>query len=231
MDPSLHHGWDLNRDAARRLQATLATEVVHEDDFSNLRSVAGIQISYPRTASGAVIGRAAVTMLTLPDLEVLEQRIVFRSVTFPYIPGLRSFREAPLALAALELLPSLPDLLLVDGHGTAHSQRFGVASHIGLLLDVPTIGCASMQPIGVAQEPADVAGAWTPLVDNDEVIGAAVRARSGSRPVYVSSGHRVSLESAISMVLSCTRGHRQPEPLRLATRLPAGLRQDQTTAP
>jgi len=231
MHPSLHHGWDLSRDDARRLQQTLATEVLREDDLPDVRSVAGVHFGYPRTASGAVTGRVAVVVLKLPDLELLEQRVVIRSVTFPYIPGLRSFRETPLALAALEQLSELPDLLLVEGHGVAHSHRFGVASHIGVLLDMPTVGCTRSVPVGVADDPDPQPGTWSPLTDNGETIGAAVRTRPGSRPVYVSTGHRISLESAIATVLQSTRGYRQPEPLRLAARLASEQGRGRTTAP
>lgn len=224
MHPSVHHGWDLSRDDARRLQQALAREVMREDDLPELRAVAGVTLGYPRTATGRVIGRAAVVVLGLPDLEVVEQRIVFRPVTFPYIPGFRSFRESPLALAALEELTCQPDLLLVDGHGVAHSARFGVASHLGILLDLPTVGCSTSAPVGIALEPAPQSGAWSPLIDHEEIIGAAVRTRAGSRPVFVSSGHRVSLESAVRIVLEATRTHRLPEPLRLATQLAAEQR-------
>jgi deoxyribonuclease V len=221
MHPSPLHGWDLSRDDARRLQQALATEVSLEDDLPDLRLIAGVHLGYPRTASGAVIGRAAVVVVRLGDLGVVEQHIVFRSVTFPNIAGYQSFREAPLALAALEALTEQPDLLLVDGHGVAHPKRFGVASHLGVVLDLPTIGCSTSLPMGVALEPAAQAGAWSPLTDGAEVIGAAVCTRPGSRPVYVSSGHRISLASAIQIVLDTTRGYRQPEPLRLAVRLAA----------
>jgi deoxyribonuclease V len=231
MHPSLHHGWDLSRDAARRLQQTLATEVLREDDLPDVRSVAGVHLGYPRTASGAVTGQATVVVLSLPELELVEQRVAIRSVTFPYIPGLRSFRETPLALAALEQLAKMPDLLLIDGHGVAHPQRFGVASHIGLLLDMPTVGCSTTVPVGVAMDPDAEPGAWSPLTDNQEIIGAALRTRPGSRPIYVSTGHRISLETAIGAVLTCTRGYRQPEPLRLAARLATDHSMRGTTAP
>ena len=231
MHPSLHHGWDLSRDAARRLQQTLATEILREDDLPDVRSVAGVQIRYPRTTSGAVTGQAAVVVLSLPEFEVVEQHVIIRSVTFPYIRGLRSFRETPLALAALQQLVVRPDLLLIDGHGIAHPQRFGVACHIGLLLDVPTVGCSASAPVGVTVEPDAEPGAWSPVTDNQETIGAAVRTRAGSRPVYVSTGHRISLETAIGAVLQSTHGYRQPEPLRLAARLAVGQSGRRIAAP
>jgi deoxyribonuclease V len=208
MHPSLDPGWNLSRDAARRLQMTLATEILREDDLPDVWSVAGVQIGYPRTTSGAVTGQAAVVVLSLPEFEVVEQHVVIRSVTFPYIRGLRSFRETPLALAALQQRAVRPNLLLVDGYGIAHPQRFGVASHIGLLLDVPTVGCSATAPMGVAVEPDVHPGAWSPVTDDHETIGAAVRARPGSRPVYVSTGHRISLETAIGAVLESRRGYR-----------------------
>jgi deoxyribonuclease V len=224
MHASLHHGWDLSRDDARRLQQTLAAEIVREDELPELRSLAGVTLGYPRAASGSIVGRAAVVVVRLPDLEILEQQVVIRAVTFPYIPGFRSFREAPLVIAALEALTARPDLLLVEGHGIAHPARFGVASHLGVVLDLPTMGCATSAPIGTALEPAPEVGSWTPLLDRNERIGAAVRTKAGSRPVYVSTGHRISLESALRIVLETTRTHRLPEPLRLASRLATAQR-------
>ena len=224
MHASLHHGWDLSRDDARRLQQTLASEVIREDELPELRSLAGVTLGYPRAASGSVVGRAAVAVVRLPNLEIVEQHVIIRAMTFPYIPGYRSFREAPLVIAALETLTTQPDLLLVEGHGVADAARFGVASHLGILLDLPTLGCSTSAPIGTALEPAPEAGAWSPLLDHDEVIGAAVRTKAGSRPVYVSSGHRISLATALRIVLETTRTHRLPEPLRLASRLAAAQR-------
>lgn len=221
MPPSLLHGWDLSRDDARRLQQSLAAAVMREDDFPVLRVVAGVHVGYPRTPSGSIVGRAAVVVLRLPDLDIIDQHVVLRPVTFPHVPGYESFREAPLALAAINELVVEPDLLMVDGHGVSHAKRFGVASHLGILLDLPTIGCSTSVPVGVAAEPLAHAGAWSPLRDADEVIGAAVHSRAGSRPLYVSSGHRIGLESAVGVVLELTRGHRQPEPIRLAVRLAA----------
>jgi deoxyribonuclease V len=217
------HDWDLSWDEARRVQEELAGHVSCDDDFGALRTVAGVDLAYPRTASGVVIGRAAVVVLSLPELEVVEEHVVTRPVTFPYIPGLLSFREAPIALAALRQVRAQPDLLLVDGHGIAHPRRFGIASHLGVLLDLPTIGCATSILVGKADEPASEPGASTPLVDGGDVIGTALRTRVRSRPIYVSPGHRVSVEAAATLVMSCTRGYRLPEPTRLADRL-AGQR-------
>jgi deoxyribonuclease V len=141
---------------------------------------------------------------------------------------LLSFREAPIALAALQQVRHQPDILLVDGHGIAHPRRFGIASHLGVLLDLPTIGCAKSVLVGKAAEPGLSPGESTALLDGDDVIGTAIRTRLRSRPIYVSPGHRVSVETAAALVMQCLRGYRLPEPTRLADRL-AGQRG--TTAP
>ena len=223
MHPSLDHDWNLSWDDARRVQETLAERVSRQDDFGTIRTVAGIDLAYPRNASGTVTGRAAVVVLAYPDLDIVEERVVTRSVTFPYVPGLLSFREAPIALAAFQELRIQPDLLLVDGHGIAHPRRLGLASHLGVLLDLPTIGCAKSILVGKAEEPGHEPGDRMPLVDGDETVGLALRTRSRSRPMYVSPGHRISVETAANLVMGCARGFRLPEPTRLADRL-AGQR-------
>jgi deoxyribonuclease V len=223
MHRALDHGWDLSWDEARRVQQVLAGQVTRVDDVGPIRTVAGVDLAYPRTPTGVITGRAAVVVLTFPGLEVQEEHVVTRPVTFPYIPGLLSFREAPIALMALQLLRIQPDLLMVDGHGIAHPRRFGIASHLGVLLDLPTIGIARSILVGEAAEPGPVPGDASPLMDGDEPIGMALRTRARSRPLYVSSGHRVSLETAVALVRQCTRGYRLPEPIRLADRL-AGQR-------
>jgi deoxyribonuclease V len=145
--------------------------------------------------------------------------VIEEPVRYPYIPGLLSFRETPPILTALARLPEPPDLVLVDGQGLAHPRRFGIACHLGLVADRPTIGCAKSRLVGHYVEPAPDAGAWSPLIDHDERIGAVLRTRQGINPVFVSVGHRVSLETAIALTLRCCRGLRLPEPTRLADRL------------
>ncbi|MCC6178572.1 MAG: deoxyribonuclease V [Chloroflexi bacterium] len=213
------HRWDLDVAEARALQRELADRVIREDRFGDIRTVAGVDLGFPKAPDGSVLGRAAVVALSFPDLDVVEERVVTRTVTFPYIPGLLSFREAPVSLEAIGALEHRPDLLLVDGHGFAHPRRFGIACHLGLLLDLPTIGCAKSILVGHAEEPGPAPGDWSPLIDRDEVVGAALRTRPKSKPIYVTIGHRVSLESAIALVLQCGRGHRIPEPTRLADRI------------
>jgi deoxyribonuclease V len=219
MHLSLDHDWNLSWDDARRLQETLAEQVARTDDFGPIRTVAGIDLAYPRTTTGVITGRAAVVVLAFRGLEIVEERVVTRPVTFPYIPGLLSFREAPIALAALQQVRIQPDVLFVDGHGIAHPRRFGIASHLGILLDLPTIGIAKSILDGHAAEPGARPGDATPLMHGDEQIGTALRTRPRSKPIYVSPGHRVSLETAASLVMQCAQGYRLPEPTRLADRL------------
>jgi deoxyribonuclease V len=143
-------------------------------------------------------------------------------VTFPYVPGLLTFREAPLALRAFEQLNNTPDLVIVDGQGVAHPRRMGIAAHLGLFLEVPTIGCAKSRLIGEHDEPAQAAGSHTPLTDEGDVIGEVVRTQAGTRPLYVSVGHRISLGRAVQMVMACCKRYRLPEPSRLAHQAAGG---------
>jgi deoxyribonuclease V len=216
---ALDHAWSLSPQDARELQRELAARVVEADDFGTLRTVAGIDLGYPKAEDGEVVGRGAAVLLSYPGLDVLEERIALQPVAFPYVPGLLSFREAPVALAAIRALSTTPDVILVDGHGRAHPRRFGIACHLGVLLDRPTIGCAKSVLVGHADEPGPAPGDWTPLRHGASVIGVALRTKARTKPIYVSTGHRVSLETAISVVMACSRGYRLPEPTRLADRL------------
>ncbi|HZO26618.1 MAG TPA: deoxyribonuclease V [Chloroflexota bacterium] len=213
------HRWNLDEAEARALQRQLAREVVQEDRFGEIRTVAGVDLGFPRTPDGNELARAAVVVLRWPDLDLVEERVVEQPVAFPYIPGLLSFREAPVGLAAIRSLEIRPDLLLVDGQGLAHPRRCGIACHLGLLLDLPTVGCAKSILTGHAEEPGPNPGDWTPLVNRGETIGAALRTRPKTKPIYVSIGHRISLASAIELVSQCGRGYRLPEPTRLADRI------------
>jgi deoxyribonuclease V len=149
-------------------------------------------------------------------MEIVEIGSAEDSIIFPYVPGLLTFREAPLILAAFEKLTVTPDFVMVDGQGIAHPRRIGLASHLGLCLGIPAIGCAKSRLIGEYAEPGNEAGSYTELLDNSEVIGAVVRTKAGVKPVYVSIGHMIDLPSAVSLVLKCCRGYRLPEPTRLA---------------
>jgi deoxyribonuclease V len=165
------------------------------------------------------LARAAVVLLSYPDLAVVERHVVEAPVTFPYVPGLLSFRETPALARAFEALKGRPDLLLVDGQGCAHPRRFGLACHLGVLLDLPAIGCAKSRLCGEHGVLPDAAGSRVPLADGDEVIGLVLRTRDGVAPLYVSVGHRIGLNEAAEWVLRLCRGYRLPEPVRLADRL------------
>jgi deoxyribonuclease V len=215
----LHHRWDLSPADAMCLQRRLASRVIRRDEFGDPIRVAGIDVGFP--GAGA-IARAAVVVLRLPDLRVLETAIADRPTTFPYVPGLLSFREIPAVLVALDKLSRRPDLLLCDGQGYAHPRRIGLASHLGLYLDLPSIGVGKTRLTGTFEPPPNRRGAWTPLMDEDEIIGAVLRSRAGVKPIYVSSGHRVGLESAVRLVMACTRRYKLPETTRAAHALASG---------
>jgi deoxyribonuclease V len=209
----IDHPWDISIVEAEGLQRELAGAVRQEDDFSAVQLVAGVDLSGVR----AGVATAAAVLLSFPELTPVEESVVQGTLRFPYIPGFLSFREAPLMMQALNGLSARPHLVLVDGQGRAHPRRLGIASHLGLLLDLPTIGCAKSRLVGRYAMPGDDAGATSELTDKGEVIGAAVRTRKGVKPIFVSVGHRVSLASAVALVMQCTlRGRRLPEPTRLA---------------
>lgn len=198
---------------AIKIQAELAAEVSRTGTITSPCLIGGVDISVDRWVK---MGTGAVVVLNYPGLEIVETRVVTDRIDFPYVPGLLSFREAPLLLAACEELAVTPDLVMVDGQGIAHPRRMGLASHLGLFLDVPTIGCAKSRLCGSHDGPDYEAGSHAELKDNGEVIGAAVRTRAGVKPVYVSIGHKIDLSMAIRLVLACCRGYRLPEPTRLA---------------
>jgi deoxyribonuclease V len=207
------HGWRVSPSEALELQLRLASQVHRTNEVASPRYIAGVDISVDRERG---MGRGAVVVLSYPELEVAEVQTVEDRIDFPYVPGLLSFREAPITLAACEKLEITPDLVLVDGQGIAHPRRLGLASHLGLFLDRPTIGCAKSRLCGRHFEPAREAGSHAELLDKEEVIGAALRTKDGVNPIYVSIGHRVDLESAIYWAMQCCRGYRLPEPARLA---------------
>jgi len=212
--------WDLA--GALSLQEKLAVAVIETDRPGSVRLVAGADVSYDAQGDRFF---AAVVVLDAATLEVVETASHVGRVGFPYVPGLLSFREAPGVLEAYARLRSQPDLLLVDGHGRAHPRRFGIACHLGTLLDVPTIGVAKSLLVGEAGEPGPERGRMAPLVDRGERVGTVLRTRSRVAPVYVSVGHRVALATAARRVLACARRYRIPEPTRLAHHLVVSLRQ------
>src|SRR5712692_5996611 len=211
------HEWNLQLDAAVALQRELAARVIRTDALKGeVRRVAGVDMAINEGNNKA---RAAVVLLTYPELEVVEQHVYEEPIRMPYIPGLLSFREIPCILGAFDLLKQQPELVMVDGQGIAHPRRLGIASHLGLWLDLPTIGCAKSILTGHHDPLSEEAGAWVPLKADKEVIGAALRTRSRVKPMIISLGHRIGLETSLRFVLACCRGYRLPEPTRLADKL------------
>jgi deoxyribonuclease V len=220
MNLSISHRWDLSPAEAKALQLELAERVIAETTFdpSEVQTVAGVDVSIRKG-----VARAAAVVLKLTDLKPVDCAVSEAPATFPYIPGLLTFREGPTVLRALERLTIWPDLLIFDGQGIAHPQRIGLAAHMGVILDHPSIGCAKSRLTGTHAEPGNEVGDWEPLIDAGEVVGAVVRSRAGVKPLYVSIGHRVDLVTAIDLVLQCTRGYRLPETTRYAHRVAGGV--------
>jgi deoxyribonuclease V len=210
------HRWNLTPSEAIALQARLRSRVIRSDRVGAVRHVVGVDVGFEQDGA---ITRAAVAVLTFPGLELVDKAVVRRPTRFPYVPGLLSFREAPAVLAAFARLRVAPDLILYDGQGIAHPRRFGIASHVGLLLDTPSIGVAKTRLVGVHRAPPARRGAWAPLRDGGETIGAVLRTRTGVKPVYVSIGHRVSLAAAVRWTMACVTRYRLPETTRWAHRL------------
>ena len=219
MNLSISHRWDLSPAEAKDLQIKLSEKVIAKTAFepAAVRTVAGVDVSIRKR-----MARAAVVVLKLEDLKPVDWAVSEAPVTFPYIPGLLTFREGPVVLDALEKLSSWPDILIFDGQGIAHPQRIGLAAHMGVILDHPSIGCAKSRLTGEHADPGDDVGSWEPLTDRGEIIGAVVRSRAGVKPLYVSIGHRVDLPGSIDLVLRCTRGYRLPETTRYAHRVAGG---------
>ncbi|MBB3189985.1 deoxyribonuclease V [Halomonas cerina] len=219
------HDWNLTPDEAIALQQRLAGRIEREDRLDPVRRIAGVDIGFEQAGE---ITRAAVVVLAWPPapggaFEMVEQAVHREPTRMPYIPGLLSFREVPATLAAFERLTTWPELVMVDGQGIAHPRRLGVASHLGLWLDLPTIGVAKSRLCGRHGEPGPERGDWAALVDgwgeHEEVIGAVLRSRRGVKPVFVSPGHRLCLETAVAWVVACLGKTKLPEPTRLADRL------------
>ena len=216
---TIHHSWDLTPKQAITIQQQLRERVITSDCLATVRHVAGIDVGFERKGE---ITRAAVAVLDFPGLALVETAISRQATRFPYVPGLLSFRELPAVLEAFEQLQQWPDLILCDGQGIAHPRRFGIACHLGLWLDTPSIGVAKSRLCGQHGTVPEPRGAWTSLTDKGERIGALLRTRANVKPVYISSGHRVSLETAVHYVMACTTRYRLPETTRCAHRLASG---------
>jgi len=213
------HSWELSPREAIALQRRLRTKIVTGDRLGPVRHVAGTDVGFENAGR---VTRAAVAVLTFPALELADWAVIRQPTRFPYVPGLLSFREIPALLVALSRLRVRPDLVLCDGQGLAHPRRCGLASHLGLVAGVPTIGVAKSLLMGTYREPPQRRGAWTPLRDGGEIIGAVLRSRSHVKPIFVSIGHRVSLDTAVACTMACVTRYRLPETTRWAHRLASG---------
>lgn len=213
------HDWPTDVASARAVQESLAASVICKDVLGDIHWVAGVDVGFENKGRTT---RAAIAVLSFPGLELHAQAVSRSPTRFPYVPGYLSFRELPAVLEALEQLTTTPDLLLCDGQGLAHPRRFGLACHLGVLADIPSIGVAKSRLIGTHADPPAEKGRWVPLIDKGETIGAVVRTRTNVSPVFVSIGHRISLTSAIDYVLQCTTRFRLPETTRWAHRLASG---------
>jgi deoxyribonuclease V len=216
------HRWNISPKEAIQIQKELRTQVlVTKLDQNKLNLIAGVDVGLLRRSddSGATLARAAIVVLDYATMSLVEQSTAEITISFPYVPGLLSFREMPVILAAIQKLTKEPDVFLVDGHGYAHPRRFGLACHLGVWLDKPAIGCGKSILIGEPDPLDNQRGCVAALRDAEETIGKAVRTRDGVKPVFISVGHRIDLDSAVHIVLNCGRGVRLPEPIRWAHRL------------
>jgi deoxyribonuclease V len=211
------HEWNLAPRQAIELQKQFAYEVVEEDEFTEpVKTVAGVDLGYEAATDTS---RAVAVVLKFPELELVETAEARLPAQFPYIPGLLSFREIPVAVKALEKLKQTPDLILCDGQGIAHPRRFGIACHLGLMVEVPTIGVAKSLLVGKYGELGETRGSTAELLYKNSIVGTALRTKDRVQPVYVSVGHRISLQTAVKYVLQCTTKYRLPETTRLADKL------------
>lgn len=222
--PVRTHPWDVSTDRARQIQRQLRQHVVEQPLREPPDVVAGVDVSIEEDQA-----RAAVVLLSFPELKPFEAATAIGPVPFPYVPGFLAFREGPVTLEALGRLHTRPDVLIFDAHGRAHPRRMGLATHLGVLLDLPSIGCAKSRLCGEYREPGEKKGSWTRLrasrqheEERGQSIGAVVRTRDGVSPLFVSIGHRVDLPSAVSLVLDCAPRYRLPETIRWAHRVAGG---------
>jgi deoxyribonuclease V len=215
------HDWNISYSQAAALQKQLAGKVQLTPLKNPPRLIAGLDCALSKDGQKII---ACAVVIKLPGLEPVETKTAKKKVSFPYIPGLLSFREAPVCIAAVEKLKSKPDLFLIDGQGIAHPRRLGLAAHLGLFFDTPTMGCAKSRLTGSFKDPLPEKGCHSELKDKDEVIGAVVRTRTNVKPVFVSVGNKCTLKDAVKITLACTTKYRLPEPARFAHQLVSKLR-------
>lgn len=209
------HGWNISYDKAREIQNRLRERLALSDKDvpSTIQTIAGADISYEKSTNTFF---AAVVVLDFATMEIIEQVSSIGTTDFPYIPGLLTFREGPILLEAFLKLTSSPDIIMFDGQGIAHPRGIGLASHMGLFLDTPSIGCGKTRLVGSYEEPGNEAGDYSPLLFKDEITGAVLRTKRNVKPVFISPGHKIGFEKAIAITLASCRGYRLPEPTRKA---------------
>ncbi|WP_163853523.1 deoxyribonuclease V [Paenibacillus elgii] len=216
MEPVVKHAWNLSEMDAVKLQQELSLKIVKEDQLKEVNHVAGVDVAYSEHSDKLI---AAIVILEASSLRLVESIVVEDTVHFPYIPGLFSFREIPPLFKAFKQIKTLPQLIVCDGQGMAHPRRFGLASHLGVLFDIPTIGCGKTKLLGEFRDPELKRGSSSPLVDHGEVIGAVLRTQDHIKPIFVSIGHRISLATACEWTLKLSPKYRLPETTRQADQL------------
>jgi deoxyribonuclease V len=220
------HSFDVTYQDAQAIQESLRTKLVLSDiPDPPIKIIAGADISYARHTD---LFFAAAILFSYPGMEIIEEVYATEKATFPYIPGLLTFREGPALLAAFAKLSRVPDLVIFDGQGVAHPRGIGLASHMGLFLNIPTIGCAKTRLVGSHGEVGEEAGNHVPLIYDNRIVGAVLRTKSRIKPVFVSLGHGISLQKAVDVTISCCRGYRIPEPVRRAHLAVNRFRQNQS---
>lgn len=215
------HSWDVSPEEAIKIQNEMRNLVKIENLQSQIRYIAGADISFDKGSNTVYAG---IVVLKFPELVEVDRSLLITEVNFPYIPGLLSFRESPALIKAWEKIKIIPDVVIIDGQGIAHPRRFGIASHFGVLIDKPTIGCAKSLLVGKYKEPDEKAGSYSYLYDSGEIIGVALRTRDNVQPVFVSIGHKITLDESIEIIMQSIRGYRIPEPTRQAHMLVNALR-------
>ncbi len=216
---AITHDWNVSIAEAKKLQLKLSQQVSLKDQFKTPRIIAGVDVGFEQNGK---ITRAAIAVLKYPDLQLIDKSVARTQTVFPYVPGYLSFRELPAVLQALDVLKTIPDMFLCDGQGIAHPRRFGIACHLGVLTDIPSIGVAKSRLIGTYKEPGPVKGEQSELFDKEDQIGIVLRTRTRVKPLFISPGHRISISSAAQWVLNCTTRYRLPETTRQAHRLASG---------
>ena len=224
--PRTPHRWSVSPKQAIAIQNKLAPKVRPAIPSHDPRFVVGTDLAFSPDATQCI---AAAVCWDSQNQTVVEQQVAVKKLTFPYVPGLLSFRECPTILAGLRKLKHQPDAIMCDGHGLAHPRRFGIACHVGIITGLPTIGCGKSRLTGTHKQPDQEKGSTTPLIDKGEIVGSLLRTRTGVKPVFVSVGHLIDLVTAVKLTLKCATQYRLPEPTRLADRLVAQIKKDMTT--